>query len=136
MFVLQEFGARLRSAREAAGLTQSQLGTFCGVSRQAVHAWEQGLSCPALENIAAISKRLRIRIDWMIFGLDPISIDTCVFYTEKISSILEDIEQHLQGVGKQLSPAHYAKLIDMLYYDDSDAQAKIEAIVKFAAFPR
>lgn len=41
-FPMQTMGDRIRALREARGLTQTQLGEFCGVSKSAVSQWEDG----------------------------------------------------------------------------------------------
>jgi DNA-binding transcriptional regulator YiaG len=37
---------RARALRVAAGLTQEEMGTHCGVSGRAVHTWERGIRRP------------------------------------------------------------------------------------------
>lgn len=41
-FPMQTMGDRIRALREARGLTQTQLGEYCGVSKSAVSQWEDG----------------------------------------------------------------------------------------------
>ena len=41
----------LRAARLAAGLSLAEVATLCGVTRQAIHLWEQGRSAPSLDHI-------------------------------------------------------------------------------------
>ena len=44
----------LRAARLAAGLSLADVAVLCGVTRQAVHLWEQGRASPSLEHIQAV----------------------------------------------------------------------------------
>jgi transcriptional regulator with XRE-family HTH domain len=41
-FPMETMGDRIKALREARGLTQTQLGELCGVSKSAVSQWEDG----------------------------------------------------------------------------------------------
>lgn len=45
------FGSRVRAARKAAGLTQSDLARVCGVTLQAVLRWEHGVNVPKVPEV-------------------------------------------------------------------------------------
>lgn len=53
---------KLKQLRAGKGLTQEKLAELTGVSRQAVAKWENGLSRPSYENLAALER---------IYGLEP-----------------------------------------------------------------
>ena len=55
--VKKEIGLRIRTAREAAGLTQAALGREVGVSQQEVSNWEAGVHSPNSKNLENISKK-------------------------------------------------------------------------------
>ena len=46
---------QLRKLREAAGLTQRELGNRIGVSGQAVAQWETGVKRPSVENLTKLA---------------------------------------------------------------------------------
>jgi transcriptional regulator with XRE-family HTH domain len=54
------FAERLRTHRERAGVTKTELARSLGVSFTAVHAWESGKTPPPLPRVRDIAKRLSI----------------------------------------------------------------------------
>ena len=65
---MEHFTARLKSAREQAGLTQEQLAEKIGVTRQAVSRWEQGITQPDMEMLVALSEMLQVDVEALAFG--------------------------------------------------------------------
>lgn len=65
-----ESGRRLRLARLAAGLSQSQLAGRCGVSRQAVAGAEAGAWSPSLAVALALARALDTTVD-QLFAAQP-----------------------------------------------------------------
>ncbi len=61
-----QIGKNIRSRREAAGLTQSELAEKLFVSFQAVSAWERGQSVPDLENAVRLSGLFGVSVDALI----------------------------------------------------------------------
>ena len=53
---------RIRSLREAAGLTQETLAAFCSVDKTAVSHWETGKSAPRASRIGLVAKALGVSI--------------------------------------------------------------------------
>ncbi|MGH3192481.1 MAG: substrate-binding domain-containing protein [Streptosporangiaceae bacterium] len=62
-------GARLRLARQARGLSQLQMASVAGVSRQAVSAIESGISDPSLRVALALARALGLTVE-DLFGPD------------------------------------------------------------------
>jgi DNA-binding XRE family transcriptional regulator len=60
---------QLRQLREAAGLTQRELGNRIGVSGQAVAQWETGVKRPSVENLTKLADVLETSTD-AILGRD------------------------------------------------------------------
>jgi transcriptional regulator with XRE-family HTH domain len=56
----ERFGPRLRSLREAAGLTQQQLADRVGVKWESVSRWERGTREPSWGNVLALGKALGV----------------------------------------------------------------------------
>lgn len=52
--------ARLRAAREAAGLSQHQLGVILGVTNMTVYGWETGRRSPHPTRVGAIAEALGV----------------------------------------------------------------------------
>ena len=57
----QDLGARIRAARQAAGLSQEKLAEQLGLTRQAVTKWETGQSAPSTETCSDWPKCLAFR---------------------------------------------------------------------------
>lgn len=65
------FGARLRNAREACGLTQTQLGAGLAADgsdlrKATVSAWEVGRNQPNAQQLRLICQRLRVSADQLL----------------------------------------------------------------------
>lgn len=68
---MREFAVRLKKAREQIGFTQEQLAEKIGVTRQAVSRWEQGITQPDMQMLAALSEALQIEAEYLTFGKQP-----------------------------------------------------------------
>lgn len=60
---MEEFGEKLRKAREAKGMTQQSLAEKLYVTRQAVSRWEHGERFPDLITTRRISQILDVKVD-------------------------------------------------------------------------
>ena len=67
-------GTRLRAARAFAGLSQSDLASRAGVSRQLVGAVEAGRHLPRVDSALALAEALGVSVDWL-FGTASVPID-------------------------------------------------------------
>lgn len=54
--------------RKKAMLSQEELASKLGVSRQAVSKWETGESIPDMNNLAALAEIFDVSLDWLIKG--------------------------------------------------------------------
>lgn len=68
------FGEQLRAARQAAGLSQSELAGRAGVSRQLVGAAESGRHLPRVDAAVALSRAVGVPVESL---LAPQSTDLC-----------------------------------------------------------
>lgn len=66
-----EVGARLREARDAAGLTQRALAAAVDLAQPTIAQFEVGLRVPELDTLAALAQVLRLRAGWLAFGEEP-----------------------------------------------------------------
>ncbi|NIC05756.1 XRE family transcriptional regulator [Halomonas bachuensis] len=65
------FAKRLRRAREAAGLNQTELSKRLKVTPQSVQLWEsegEKSTTPRTNRVRQIAKTLGVREDWLLFG--------------------------------------------------------------------
>ena len=67
--VLARFGARVRSLRQATGMSQDAFGELCQLDRTYVGGIERGTRNVGLKNIAAIANALRISIAELMEGV-------------------------------------------------------------------
>lgn len=78
-------GARIRTRREAEGLTQVQLGAMCGVDRTTVIGWEQGRRHPE-RRLEVIAVALRVSMDELA-GTQPAPILRAVPSASSLPSV-------------------------------------------------
>lgn len=62
------FGDRVAGAREAAGMTQSQLARRLGVKKATLQGWEQDLSEPRANKLSMMAGLLNVSIMWLLTG--------------------------------------------------------------------
>lgn len=65
-------GARLREARRAARLSQKEVATELGFSRQALSSWECGEHEPRLEELAKLLIRYGASSDYVLLGVNTV----------------------------------------------------------------
>lgn len=62
------FGDRLAGARDAAGLTQSQLARRLGIKKATLVAWEDDISEPRANRLSMLAGFLNVSISWLLTG--------------------------------------------------------------------
>ena len=67
---------RLKTARKACGLTQSQVAGILGIDRSAYTYYETGKSTPTLENIRRLAAMFNVDISWLL-GMPPAEDALC-----------------------------------------------------------
>lgn len=67
---LERFGARMKSLRAAAGLSQEQVGLECDLSQTYISEVEAGKRNVSLLNIRRIAKVLGVTLSQLFNGLD------------------------------------------------------------------
>jgi transcriptional regulator with XRE-family HTH domain len=65
---------RIRLAREAAGLSQEDLGSRLGVSRAAISQWETKEARPGIWRLEEIGAALGVKLEWLLAGADTASL--------------------------------------------------------------
>lgn len=66
---------RIQNLRKEKNYSQEELADKIGVSRQAVSKWESEQSKPDLEKIIIMSELFGVTTDYILKGLEPISIN-------------------------------------------------------------
>ncbi|WP_299076396.1 helix-turn-helix transcriptional regulator [uncultured Ruegeria sp.] len=62
------FGDRLAGAREAAGMSQSQIARRLGVKKATIAAWENDLSEPRANRLSMMAGMVNVSIVWLLTG--------------------------------------------------------------------
>lgn len=62
----EDFGGRLRAARERKGLSQSDLASRSGLQPSAVSHFETGRRSPSFENLRALADALGVSADYLV----------------------------------------------------------------------
>ena len=62
------FGDRIIAAREAVGLSQSELARKLGVQLKTVKKWEEDLADPRANKLQMIAGLLNVSITWLLMG--------------------------------------------------------------------
>jgi transcriptional regulator with XRE-family HTH domain len=71
MPITETMGDRIRTLRQARGLTQEELGEACGVSKSAVSQWEDGsVENVKLKTFLKLIEVLRTDHDYLVWGPD------------------------------------------------------------------
>ncbi len=73
---------RIKTLREDAGYSQSELARKLDVTRSSVNAWEQGLSIPTTHYIVELAKLFHISADYLL-GLEKGKIITLDGYSSE-----------------------------------------------------
>lgn len=112
-------GSTIRAAREAAGLTQEELGKKCGTTKQTIYKYETG----KIENIP----KGRIKKIASVLGISPLSIADFDTASEIISY---DMDQKLYAFGSEGSE----KFMKLEYYFVDFDEATRDDIVAYAEY--
>ena len=59
-------GARIRSARTVAGLSQPELARRVGTTQSQIWAWEAEQKMPRLDSLALVATELGVSADWLL----------------------------------------------------------------------
>jgi transcriptional regulator with XRE-family HTH domain len=57
---------RLKNAREKSGYSQNEVAESLNISRQAVSKWENGWTCPDIDNLILLSKLYKVSTDELL----------------------------------------------------------------------
>ena len=111
---MESFGKRLRTAREAHGITQEALGFEVGVTSATISKWETGRSEPTLEQIALLTGLLGRSADY--FLLPALNVDEASQPQDARRALNVD-EERLLARFRDLPPARRQGLLALLSPD-------------------
>ena len=74
-----EIGARIKTARERAGMTQEKMAEAIGVSTQFVSDMERGVSGPSVYTVVCICRTLCASSDFILLGIDDDTLNSSPF---------------------------------------------------------
>lgn len=66
MFSREEFGKRVKEARQKSGETQTDLGLYLGVKKSQVSELENGNTSTTVEKVAMICEHYKISADYLL----------------------------------------------------------------------
>jgi transcriptional regulator with XRE-family HTH domain len=68
---METMGDRIKTLREARGLTQLDVGQYCGVSKGAVSHWENGVTADIkLKTFLRLLEILKTDYEYLVFGAE------------------------------------------------------------------
>jgi len=70
MSLERHFAQSLKVARKKASLTQTQLGTLCGLNRTFISMLERGVRKPSLESFMIIATQLKVPASTLLIDLE------------------------------------------------------------------
>lgn len=97
-------GRRLAEARKLRGLTQEDVADAAGVTGSTVSQWESGGVTPTLINLVAANTVLRVRLDWLFYGVGDLSAEAVEFAERFEHATPEDRERMKAAVLLALPP--------------------------------
>lgn len=83
---------RIKTLREKAGLTQTQLAKRLGISRSAVNSWEMSLSTPSSIYLVELSRIFSVSTDYLLSLDDRVKIDITDLNEQEQEIIMKTID--------------------------------------------
>lgn len=100
------FNEKLMELRKSKGLSQEELGSRLGVSRQTVSKWELGQSYPDFQRLVLISDYFGLSLDALVKDLDVQDVrdntrqlDTLCEEVRKAKSTINTVVNVFAGIG-------------------------------------
>ncbi len=83
---------RIKTLREKAGLTQTQLAKRLGISRSAVNSWEMSLSTPSSIYLVELSRIFGVSTDYLLSLDDRVKIDISDLNEQEQEIIIKTVD--------------------------------------------
>lgn len=84
-------GTRIKQAIKAAGATQKEVATFCGVSVQSVGNWVADRDEPRARHLSAMSELLGVRSSWLLTGEQTVDAQEMLKEMRQLKGTQEEI---------------------------------------------
>ena len=104
----KEVGARLRQARERAGLSQRRLA-FPGCTAAYISRIEAGARVPSLQMIQQLALRLDVSGQWLATGVEPATADPAELVEAEVALRLGELEEAERLYRAHLQPGDPAR---------------------------
>lgn len=85
-----QVGARLRLARSALAMSQTELGAACGITFQQIQKYERGANRISASRLAQLAQKLNQPISYFFEGLDYEGTGTAALDSKAMDLILSD----------------------------------------------
>lgn len=86
---------KIKTLREANGLTQSEVGNKLGITRSSVNAWEMGISVPSTMYIVELAHLFSVSADYLL-GLDHKAVLDISGLDDDSVRILNDMVRYMR----------------------------------------
>jgi transcriptional regulator with XRE-family HTH domain len=117
-----EFGTRLRKAREAAGLSQAQLGAEIGREQNTISDYETGSAMPEAKDLPRLAKAVgATRLDFLLEGPK--------------ADMPDDVQKTVEGLLYALPKRTWRKLVNMPPELRTQTLKEIAALLDAKAIP-
>ena len=94
-------GDTIRSLRERAGYSQSELARRLSVTRSSVNAWESGLSAPTAVYIIELAKLFHVSADFILELEHTRQIDLSDLTEQEVRILYELLDYFRQAKGEE-----------------------------------
>ena len=87
--------SKIKSLRESAQMTQSDLAKRLGITRSSVNAWEMGISVPSTQYIVELAGLFGVSTDYLLGIQHTVSLDVAGL-TESDIVVVHQLVTHLK----------------------------------------
>jgi transcriptional regulator with XRE-family HTH domain len=107
------FGERLKLARKAAGLGQTDLADRIGKTQSSISQWERGESSLSLDVLVLLSTALGVTTDWLL-GVDKSEFEAVVVKRRHVTGMALLSELSAACASDELSDTQIDLMADLL----------------------
>ena len=87
---------KIKTLREANGMTQNEIARQLGITRSSVNAWEMGISIPSTLYIVELAQLFAVSTDYLL-GLDHKAVLDISDLDDESVRILTEMAQYMRG---------------------------------------
>ena len=87
---------KIKTLREANGMTQNEVARQLGITRSSVNAWEMGISIPSTMYIVELAQLFAVSTDYLL-GLDHKAVLDISDLDYESVRILTEMAQYMRG---------------------------------------